>query len=193
MTAQEIKVDNISVEICYDQFEDSPRSWDNLTKFVMFHKRYDLPNELGIRHEDYNSWDEMRDELELEYKWVFPVYMYDHGGTAFSLTKFSCPWDSGRVGFICVSEKDIWENFSLGTDWDAKAYEIAEAELRTYGHYANGEIYGVRVFEDTEEIDSCYGYYGHDHRESGLFDELDAYLSRITTEEIKQQILNQLS
>jgi len=54
-------------------------------------------------------------------------------------------------------------------------------------------VYGVRVFEDTEEIDSCYGYYGYDHESSGLKDELDSYLTRVTTEEIKQQILNQLS
>jgi hypothetical protein len=45
----------------------------------------------------------------------------------------------------------------------------------------------------TEEIDSSYGYYGYDHESSGLKDELDSYLSRVTTEEIKQQILNQLS
>lgn len=192
MTYQKIDVENISVEICYDDWADSPREWDNLTKFALFHKRYNLPNEVDINEQDFNSWDEMRDELELEYKWVFPVYMYDHGGTAFSLKKFSCPWDSGQVGFICVSEKDIWANFPLGTDWDAKAYEIAEAELRTYGHYANGEVYGVRVFEDTEEVDSCFGYFGYDHKESGLLDELDSYLSRITTPKIKEQIMYKL-
>lgn len=182
MTAQEIKVDNISVEIIYDQFADSPRSWDNATKFVMFHKRYDLPNELGIRHEDYNSWDEMQKALDKEYKWVYPVYMYDHGGVAFAINQFSCKWDSGQVGFIVSNEGNAHE-----------AYTNVTQELKEFSHYISGEVYGVRVFEDTEEIDSCYGYYGYDHRQSGLFDELDAYLSRITTEEIKQQILNQLS
>lgn len=182
MTAQEIKVDNISVEIIYDQFADSPRSWDNATKFAMFHKRYDLPNELGIRHEDYNSWDEMQEALDKEYKWVYPVYMYDHGGVAFAINQFSCKWDSGQVGFIVSNEGNAHE-----------AYTNVTQELKEFNHYISGEVYGVRVFEDTEEIDSCYGYYGYDHRQSGLFDELDSYLSRITTEEIKQQILNQVS
>jgi hypothetical protein len=49
MIEQEISVDNISVEIFYDQFADNPREWDNSTKFVMFHNRYKLPNETDIR------------------------------------------------------------------------------------------------------------------------------------------------
>lgn len=182
MKDQTINVENISVEIICDDFADSPRSWDNATKFIMFHKRYNLPNEAGIRHEDYASWDEMKDELDKEYKWVYPVYMYDHGGVAFSINQFSCPFDSGQVGFIVSDEGNAHE-----------AYINTTEELKEFGHYINGEVYGVRVFEDTEEVDACYGYYGYDHRESGLFEELDSYLSRITTKEIKEQILNQLS
>ena len=50
MIEQEISVDNISVEIFYDQFADNPREWDNETKFALFHKRYNFPNEIGIDH-----------------------------------------------------------------------------------------------------------------------------------------------
>ena len=189
MKDQTINVENISVEIICDDFADSPRSWDNTTKFIMFHKRYDLPNEAGIRHEDYASWEEMEDALCREYKWVQPVYMYDHGGLAFyhgnvalSINQFGCPFDSGQVGFIVSNEGNARE-----------AYLNTTQELKVFEHYINGEVYLVRVFEDTEEVDACYGYYGYDHRESGLFEELDSYLSRITTKEIKEQILNQLS
>ncbi len=182
MTQQEIKVENISVEIICDEFAENPRNWDNATKFIMFHKHYLFPNEAGIRHGDYASWDEMKDALDKEYKWVYPVYMYDHGGVALSVNSFSCKWDSGQVGFIVSDEGNAHE-----------AYINATEELKEFAHYINGEVYGVRVFEDTEEIDSCYGYYGYDHETSGLKDELDSYLTRITTEEIKQQILNQLS
>jgi hypothetical protein len=182
MTQQEIKVGNISVEIICDEFAESPRNWCNATKFIMFHKRYLFPNEAGIRHGDYASWDEMKDALDKEYKWVYPVYMYDHGGVALSVNSFSCKWDSGQVGFIVSDEGNEHE-----------AYINVTEELKVFAHYINGEVYGVRVFEDTEEIDSCYGYYGYDHESSGLKDELDSYLTRVTTEEIKQQILNQLS
>lgn len=182
MVAQEIKVDNISVEICYDQHAESPRTWDNVTKFAMFHKRYDFPNEIGIRHEDYASWDEMQEALDKEYKWVYPVFMLDHGGIAFSINSFDCKWDSGQVGFIVSNE---------GTP--EQAYKWAKDELETYGQYANGEVFGFCVFKDTELIDSCSGYYGYDHEKSGIKDQLNDYLSDLTTEEIKQQILEQIS
>ena len=59
----------------------------------------------------------------------------------------------------------------------------------------------MSVFEDTrtqsglvtEMLDVCGGYYGYDHEASGLKDELDSYLSRITTAEIKEAILNRIS
>jgi hypothetical protein len=181
MTAQEIKVDNISVEIFYDQFADNPREWDNETKFALFHKRYNFPNEIGIRHEDYASWDEMEEALQLQYMWVYPVFMYDHSGLAFSINSFDCKWDSGKVGFI-VLESGTAE----------QAYKWATSELETFSHYMNGEMFGVSVFEDTELLDTNSGYYGYDHKDSGLKDELDSYLSRITTAEIKEAILNRI-
>ena len=190
MTAQEITVENITVEIFYDQFADNPREWDNSTKFVMFHNRYRLPNEIGIDHNHYSSWAEMEDALQLQYKWVYPVFMYDHSGLAFSINSFDCKWDSGQVGFIVIDE---------GTP--EQAYKWATSELETFDHYINGETFGVSVFEDTrtqsglvtELLDTNSGYYGYDHATNGLKDELDSYLSRITTADIKEQILNQIS
>ena len=189
MTAQEIKVDNITVEIFYDQFADNPREWDNETKFALFHKRYNFPNEIGIDHNDYSSWSEMQEALDKKYMWVYPVFMYDHSGLAFSINSFDCPFDSGQVGFI-VLESGTAE----------QAYKWATSELETFSHYMNGEMFGVSVFEDTrtqgglvtELLDTNSGYYGYDHETSGLKDELDSYLSRITTAEIKEAILNRI-
>jgi hypothetical protein len=74
-----------------------------------------------------------------------------------------------------------------------QAYKWATSELKTFSHYMNGEMFGVSVFEDTELVDTNLGYYGHDHETSGLKDELGSYLSRITTAEIKEAILNKIS
>ena len=182
MIEQEISVDNISVEIFYDQFADNPREWDNSTKFVMFHNRYKLPNETDIDHNDYSSWSEMQEALHKEYKHGWAVFMYDHSGLAFSINAFNCKWDSGQVGFIVSNE---------GTP--EEAYKWATSELETYSQWINGEVFGVSVFEDTEMLDVCGGYYGYDHETSGLKDELGSYLSRITTAEIKEAILNRIS
>lgn len=182
MIEQTITVENISVEIFYDQFTDSPREWDNSTKFVMFHKRYNLPNEIGIDHNDYLSWSEMQEALEKDYKNVHKVYMYDHGGVALSLSSFGDRWDSGQVGFIVTDNKSP----------EASLVDAMQ-ELESYSHWLNGETFGVSVFEDTELVDTNLGYHGYNHETSGLKDELGSYLSRITTAEIKEAILNQIS
>jgi hypothetical protein len=109
------------------------------TKFALFHKRYKLPNETDIDHNDYASWDEMQEALHKEYKHGWAVFMYDHSGLAFSINAFNCKWDSGQVGFIVSNE---------GTP--EEAYKWATSELETYSHWINGEMFGVSVFEDTE-------------------------------------------
>jgi hypothetical protein len=182
MTEQTITAGNISVEIFCDLFAESPREWGNETKFIMFHRRYNLPNEAGIDHNDYASWSEMEEALQLQYKWVYPVYMYEHSGTGISLRPFNDSWDSGQIGFVVCDEKD-----------EESARKFAEQEVATYDEYMNGHVYGFSVFEDTDMLDSCGGFYGYDQKENGLKDELGSYLSRVTTEDIKEQILNQIS
>ena len=182
MTAQEITVENITVEIFYDQFADSPREWDNSTKFVMFHKRYNLPNEIGIDHNDYSSWSEMQEALQEKYKHGWAVFMYDHSGVTLSLSAFGDRWDSGQVGFIVSNE---------GTP--EEAYKWATSELKTFSHYMNGEMFGVSVFEDTELVDTNLGYYGYDHESNGLIDDLKSYLLRISNLSITEQIIDQIS
>lgn len=182
MIEQTITVENISVEIFYDQFADSPREWDNSTKFVMFHNRYNLPNEIGIDHNDYSSWSEMQEALEKDYKNVHKVYMYDHSGVALSLSSFGDRWDSGQVGFIVTDNKSP----------EASLVDAMQ-ELESYSHWLNGETFGVSVFEDTELVDTNLGYYGYDHEKSGLTQDLQDTLIRNTNLSITQQILNQIS
>jgi hypothetical protein len=38
---------------------------------------------------------------------VLPIYKFEHGGVAFSAGSFSCPWDSGFVGYIALSKATI--------------------------------------------------------------------------------------
>jgi len=36
---------------------------------------------------------------------ILPLYLYDHGGITMSTGAFSCPWDSGQVGWIYAPKK----------------------------------------------------------------------------------------
>lgn len=125
------------IEANIDQFPINPIEYSDIA-YVMFHKRYDLGNCKNYRQGDYNSWYEVRKELEEEFKYVVPVYMYDHSGLAFSTTPFADPWDSGQVGFACVKDPNDY----LDVD------ECIKAELKEYTNYCNGEVYRVDIFEE---------------------------------------------
>ena len=178
MNYQTIQVDDISVEVFYDQHAESPRQWDNMTKFIMFHRRYNLPHEVDIHEQDYSSWDEMEAELQQQYKWVYPVFMYDHSGLAFSINSFSCRFDSGQVGIVVCDEGEA----SAACAW-------AKAELQTYSDYANGNVFGFLVEENGEHIHSCGGFYGSDFDENGLMYELKAGLGEEVVTKIKQELI----
>jgi hypothetical protein len=193
MIERKLSVGNISVEIYYDSDSESPRLWSPMTKFVMDHNRYDLPNEIDFQFDDYDSWEEVSVELCKDYNWVFTVYMLDHGAATLSLRPFKDKWDSGMVGFVCLSESDVFSNFALGTDWDEKARQVVESEFEEYKNWMDGNVFGFRVFEDTEEIEcnQQWGFIG-DHDTSGLMDELKAELKDKLTEEQLNQLINQL-
>ena len=92
------------------------------------------------------------------------VYIYEHSNFAFSLAPFSCPWDSGFLGFIHMTPATIREN-----GWtQEQAEERTRHELKQYQQYVNGEVYVMLIYDDEtlEEAvgdiytDSVYGVYG---------------------------------
>ncbi len=155
---------------------DSPRDWDNCGTMIAFHKRYDLGDKHSIKHEDYDSWDEMETALEKEYDaLILPLYLYDHSGTSINTTGFSCNWDSGQVGFICCSK----ETAKAKMDWKRVTKKrkeqlkiILNSEVRIYDQYINGGTCGFEILDSDGNIEeSCYGYYSEEEAEA------DAYYS----------------
>lgn len=68
---------------------------------------------------------------------VLPLYLYDHSGITMSTGRFSCPWDSGRVGFIYVTRKDCE---AAGRVWDQENVEASlEDEVKVYDAYLTGD------------------------------------------------------
>jgi hypothetical protein len=146
------------IHLVADSDPQDPRDWCNLGVLGLFHKRYKLANETGLRTEDFSGWASMRAEIE---KVAVPgsiqaVYMIDHSGIAFSTRDFADPWDSGQAGFIYTTPEKVAE---CGTPANL-IKEALDAEVAVYSSFARGEAYGY-VIEDRngEEIDSCYGYF----------------------------------
>lgn len=126
---------------------------------------------------------------------ILPLHLYDHSGITMSTSRFSCPWDSGQVGFIYVSHAKVREEWGtkleklgrpLSEETLAKAWKYLEGEVETYDEWLTGNVYGFcteHILEDGDTgdvIDSCWGYYGYDWKESGLLeaakDSIDGYI-----------------
>jgi len=138
---------------------DNPRDWDNLGTMACWHGRYALGDE-----QPKISPDEYLEDLP-EGTVILPLYLYDHSGITMSTSPFSCPWDSGQVGFIYVTPD---EHVGITAD-EAKGSLIHE--VKTYDTYLRGEIYYYEVERgvvcshgDThwEHVDSCGGFFGDD-------------------------------
>lgn len=156
-----------TIEIIPDEDAENPRTaWDNLGTMQCFHRRYTLGDKNLIRHEDYAGWDEMEDAIrkDLGAEIILPLYMYDHGGITISTSPFSCPWDSGRIGFIYVTREKLlkeYGNVRLTKDIIAKATKVLEGEVEVYDQFVQGDVYGYTIKDsEGEDGDSCWGYYG---------------------------------
>ena len=107
-------------------------------------------------HRRYRLGDEQPQETPEEYlrgisdAIVLPLYLYDHSGITISTAPFSCPWDSGQVGFISVSKAKVREEFGIQritAKVREKAEEILRGEVKDYDQYLQGEIWAFEIKE----------------------------------------------
>lgn len=129
------------VEIHFDPDPESPRDWDNLGIMTCWHRRYNL----GDKHKHNDSanffwdlatdihrdfpwrddvdwidgmWEDRRMQIVEKHFAILPLYLYDHSGLSISTGAFSCPWDSGQVGWIHMSlEKARQIGYKAGEEW----------------------------------------------------------------------------
>ena len=97
------------LQIFQDTWAESPRSWSNLGTMAIFHTRYNFGDEVNFSSDDFGNWSEMEEHIENELKAsvCIPIYLYDHSGITINTEGFSCPWDSGQVGFIYVTDEKL--------------------------------------------------------------------------------------
>jgi len=131
-----------------------------------------------VKTSDFSSWDELEEAVKALYPecLLLSVYKYEHSGVCYNTTGFSCPWDSGQVGYIFVTKETIQE------EWDGdreKAEKCLVGEIKEFSGWANGEIYCFYIYvrpesyvasdneddddTDWELFDCCGGYYDLDY------------------------------
>jgi hypothetical protein len=189
-TIETINYKGLTIHVEYDELAENPRDGDNVAEFHCWHRRYTLGD---FQHDGNESGNHVKAELLKklrpkkgetfeDYFVCRPLYMYDHSGITISTSPFSCPWDSGQLGFIVVSRKKAVEATIAdkkarkswrSIPWDHKvkvgkteitlqdwAYEIIKIETAIYDSYLTGEIAGVFVDdpEGDEPIFSCGGF-----------------------------------
>ena len=170
-----------------DDYPENPRSWDNLGTMACFHNRYNLgDNNIPFSSDEFDSWKEMEDYIinKLDAAVVLPMYMYDHSGITINTTGFSCPWDSGQIGFIYVTKEKLRKDYNvkrITKDLLDKATRCLLSEVATYDQYVTGDVYRFEILKQEvcdkecthEEVeDSCSGFYGSDIKENGILDHI---------------------
>lgn len=199
-----------------DQDSESPRAWDgNLGTIVGDHRRYEVFDKKASSIEDVclvmlhaligtssykgaaASYEKLRSKEDCvrfmdKYTFWLPVYMYDHSGQTIATTPFSCPWDSGQIGYIFVTKEKYKREYSakiLTKKQGARARWILENEIITFDTYIRGAVYGV-VLKDKDDnvLESCWGFYGDNILLSGALDCAAEWVSKEDVKRIKREV-----
>lgn len=130
-------------------------SWEKLCKLV---KAEVFISDEWMLNRVRDNQDLIMDKIEKK-AIVLPLYLYDHSGITMRTSPFSCPWDSGQVGFIYATFDQIKTETAGGRGSRKLAEKILKGEVETYDQYLTGDVYGY-VLDDKYGSESCWGFYG---------------------------------
>lgn len=170
------------IRIYFDFDPINPRTeWDNAGVMVFRnHDRYilgDKYDDHGYRYENYDSWEEMCDEImdDEQAIVILPLHAYGCERSRFSigtgdpsfLRGWYLGWDEDGIdGVMFIRLKTVHENWGKDITKDTlnKVVGYLRGEVETYNQYLSGEIFGYVVGnEEDDDIESCWGFYGIDH------------------------------
>ena len=93
-------------------------------------------------------------ETAQKYNVMLPLYLYDHSGITMNTRGFSCPWDSGMVGWIYADYDMIKKEYGEVTpETLEKARDLLESEVKEYDYYLTGQCYGFTAVQTPSKKD----------------------------------------
>lgn len=162
----------LTVKLIHDEDCASPRENDNLGTMVCWHRRYTLGDVQPT--EDPETYLETLKADYGELPIVLPLYLYDHSGITMRTSSFSCPWDSGQVGFIYVTAAKLKAEYGDAPDAIERATKYLIGEVEEYASFIEGDCYGYIVEDpDGEQLDSCWGFIGFDYAKQEAIEAAD--------------------
>lgn len=193
----------------------NPRlEYENVCTMLVWHRRYNLGDPSGEyvdakgrRQREWRWGDSYKDRDWLEGRklieaepcdlgpgLVLPLYLYDHSGLTISTGPFSCPWDSGQVGWIHCSYEKANEALLFGPlknprrskTLRKKMLACMNAEVETYDQYLRGDVYAYDLQFLDEQGDwlveeSCCGVFDLDYARQEAKSLLDRYSRQVPT------------
>lgn len=186
----------------------SDKAWDRREQLIS--QGYDSSSRMvkEARAEAESECDLMIERVLDKHVVILPLYLLDHSGITMRTGRFSCPWDSGQVGFIYCTKETIRKELSRPqplkrgqerqgyktikhvTKKDlAHAEECLRREVKTYDQYLTGDVYGFVIEEMDGEGDNCWGFFGMDDCLSEAKMEVDAYIKWLESPEYKNKVV----
>lgn len=113
-----------------------------------------------------------------------PVWAYVHSDAtvhaAFE-SPFSCPWDSGRSGWVYVERDKALKEYGRKVCTRKFKYMIETllmSEVETFNMYLTGDVWGYEIVHDDEQIEACWNYFGIKGLEEEVQSILDVHAQR---------------
>ena len=149
------KIGNYSFKLEHSDIDDF--EFLDWVKMFCFHGKYDIGNKHNYNSEDFSGWDEFKAQLEKDYdiRVILPLYMYDHSGITISTQPFSCPWDSGQIGFVFSTAEGIRNSFGvkrITKDILKRAERILVGQVSLYDAFLIGDMYNVCMYDENGEF-----------------------------------------
>lgn len=144
------------VEITRDEYPLNPRTEnENAAVLWCWHRRLNLGDAQGRPADPIFAEADLRAHLAERgetLRAVLPLYLYDHSGLTMRTTPFSCPFDSGQVGWCFLTEQKANE-YGVSADEGANnpALELLKQEVEEYDAYLQGDAYVVSLYPADEQ------------------------------------------
>lgn len=189
---------NVCTMVCWHREYElgDDHSFESPDEFMQ-HLYLDVIGKHWCDEHESDDWQDVYEELQkTDLVLIKQINLYDHSGITISTSSrypYNDPWDSYCIGFIYVTKKTVFKECGSITEenWKDRADEYLEGEVEIYDQYLRGDAYGfkliktvtvqekcphcgevIREYEDEEEVDSCWGFYGDCLEENGILDNI---------------------